>query len=257
MAKNAPKLDDPESVILTVFGCRPEDVAEDVVVTPFVPLKAFRRFVEEPVVELAPPFFYRGFSAAVGDRRVTVVLTGVGPSRVGDCLGFLSLTPTRRVLFAGAVGGLDPAHSVGDFFLPTEAVDGEGFTRYVTRPFEELARSASRIPCPSDGTAESLLRAKGWTVRKGRVFTVGSIVSESDENLRTLARFGYHALEMELSAFYAAADHYGFEPIALTYVSDLPLASPLWRGMSPEQEAALRSAYRALPQLCLEYLCRG
>ncbi len=258
-SRTRPDLGDPEAVVRVVFGCRPEEVAEDVVVTPFLPLSAFRRWAEGEVRDLAPPFFYKGFSGPLQGRRVTVLWTGVGPSRVGDALGFLALTPARRVLFAGAVGGLRPEHRIGDLFVPTEAADGEGYTRTIGRPFAEVVAEAARIPAPP-GPAEALvgfLHGQGWVVRRGPVFTVGAITAESRGNLKLLADAGYAALEMELSAFFAAAAHHGLEAAALAYVSDLPLASSLWQEKGPGEEEALRRAYRAVPQLALAALAAG
>lgn len=249
-------LGDPGRVISVVFGCRPEQVAERVVVTPFLPLRAFRREVEGEPVDLSPPFFYKGFTASFGGRPVTVLHAGVGPSRVGDCLGFLSLTPARRILFAGAVGGLAEAHAIGDGFLPVAAADGEGYARYARESFGEVARSAPCLPCasPLGERLGAFLAGRGWTVHRGRVFTVGAITFETEANLRLLARLGYDALEMELSAFYAAAGRYGLEAAALTYVSDLPLRSDLWAPKSASEQEALRRAYRAVPRLALEFL---
>jgi purine-nucleoside phosphorylase len=254
-----PALGEPETVVGVVFGCRPQDVAEDVIVTPFVPLKGFRRQVEGELLELSPPFFYKGFTATFGGRKATVIATGVGPSQVGDCLGFLSLTPARRVLFAGAVGGLAEDQAIGEFFLPLEAADGEGFTRYLDRPFREVVRRARRIPRPHPCGEDlsGFLTRKGFPVREGRVFTVGSIASESPENLQELRSQGYDAIDMELSAFYSAALHYGLSGAALTYISDLPLRSSLWQEKGPKEQEALRRAYRALPLLALEYFVQG
>lgn len=253
---NPPDLGPAESVLGVVLGCRPEDVAEDVVVTPFVPLRAFRRHLGEGVRELAPPFFFQGLSGPFAGRRVTVVLTGVGPSRVGDCLSFLSLTPARRVLFVGAVGGLAAGLELGDWFLPTAAADGEGYTRWRDRPFAAGVDGAREIPCRGglEPSLAAFLRERGLPAREGRVFTIGAIALESRENLECLARRGFAALEMELSAFYAAAAHHGLEAAALTYVSDLPLRRSLWEARTPEEEETLRRAWRALPRLALEFL---
>ncbi len=251
-----PELGSAGRVIPVVFGCRPDDVARDVILTPFVPLGAFRRRLDEVLVELSPPFFYKGFTGAIGGRRLTVIATGVGPARVGDCVGLLSLTPARRVLFAGAVGGLAATHAIGDFFCPLACADGEGYTRYVERPFRELVAEASMIPRPS-GFGEDVpafLKRRGWAVHEGRVFTVGCITFESRENLEVIREAGFDALEMELSAFYAAARRHGLEAAVLTYVSDLPLGSSLWEEKSPEERDALRLAYRALPALAMDYL---
>ncbi len=251
-----PDLGDPARVVRVVFGCAPGDVAERVVVTPFIPLGAFRRHVAGPVTELSPRFFYRGFSARFDGAPVTVILTGVGPSRVGDCLGFLSLTPARTVLFVGAVGGIGQGQGIGEWFLPREAADGEGYARYVREGFGAVAGSAPGVPVPEGPRASLLgfLRERGLRVHEGRLFTIGSITFESPRNLEALARAGYRAIEMELSAFFAAAGRHGLEAAALTYISDLPLRSSLWDEKAPDEEAALRQAYRAAPRLALEWV---
>ncbi len=258
-ARHRPELGNPARVVRTVFGCAPEAVSERVVVTPFIPLKNFRRHVHGPVIELSPPFFYKGFTASFSGTRVTVIHTGVGPSRVGDCLAFLSLTPARRVAFAGAVGGLAPGLAIGDWFEPVEAADGEGFSRYLRDGFEAVVSAARRHPVPeaTRGTVRRLLEARGFRVHRGPVFTVGSIAAESPEHLRFLRRAGFDAVEMELSAFLAAAAHHGLEPAVFTYVSDLPLGKPLWEPLPPEQTEALRTAYRAAPLLALEWAAAG
>jgi purine-nucleoside phosphorylase len=254
-----PRIGEPEQVVEVVFGCRPEDVAEDVVLSPFLPLKSFQRHLEREICSLAPPFFYRGFTGEFGDRRVTVLLTGVGPSRVGDCVSFLALTPARRLLFAGAVGSLRSGHAIGDFFLPTEAADGEGYTRYLQSGFAEIAAAAPIVSCQTElsRAAELFLGKLPHPVRKGRVYTIGSIAFESRENLLVLERLGFDAIEMELSAFFSGAAGGGFDAAALTYVSDLPVTSSLWQPKGPREREGLRRAYRDLPRLCLEFLAAG
>jgi uridine phosphorylase len=252
-------LGDPSRIVRVVFGCSPEDVAEDVVITPFVPLKAFRRHLGEEVRELSPPFFYKGVTGTFGGRAVTVISTGVGPSRVGDCVGFLSLTPARRVLFAGAVGGLADCHNIGEFFVPTAAADGEGYTRHAGADFAAAVRSSRVVPRPAGFGADLLpwLATQAVPVHEGAAFTVGAITFESRENLQILAHQGYEALEMELSALFSAGALHGLGAAALTYISDLPLRSSLWEEKGAAQEVALRSAYRALPLLALRYLAEN
>ncbi|GAB4247753.1 phosphorylase family protein [Deferrisoma sp.] len=248
-------LGDPARVVETVLGCRPEDVAPRVVVTPFVPLSSFRRHAPEPLADLNPRFFFQGFTAAFEGVPVTVVHTGVGPTRVGDCLGALALTPARRVLFVGAVGGLGDDLALGDWFLPTAVADGEGYTRYVREGFGAVVAGAEPVPVPEPPGLGPFLEDRGGRVARGPVFTVGPITFESEENLRLLAARGYRAIEMELSAFYAAAAALGLEPACLTYVSDLPLRSSLWAEKTPAETEALRAAWRAAPRFALEWLC--
>lgn len=255
MGSNPPRLGDPRKVLEVVLGCAPDDIAQDVILTPFLSLEAFRkRLSPEGRVELSPPFFFQGVTGVHRGRRVTAIRTGVGPSRVGDCLSVLALTPARRVVFVGAVGALHPDWAIGDFFLPLEAADGEGFTRYLLQSFGEVIAGAALIGCRGglEGALAEALRRRGACLREGRVFTIGSVAVESQENLRALAGAGFDAVEMELSAFYAAARHHGMESAALTYVSDLPLRSSLWEDKTNDEKDGLRKALRALPDLALE-----
>jgi purine-nucleoside phosphorylase len=238
------------------LGCPPGEIAENVILTPFMHLKSFSRHVEEAtLVPLSPPFFFQGFTATFRGARVTVIRTGVGPSRVGDCISFLSLSGAKNLLFAGAVGSLRPDWALGDFFLPLTAADGEGYTRYLGRDFGELVSEAPEISCSGglESTLRETLKARGIAPREGRVFTIGSIAAEAPENLLLLRERGFDALEMELSAFFSAARHHGLLGAALTYVSDLPIESSLWEKKAQKEEAALKDAYRLLPELALEF----
>jgi len=248
-------LGDPGRVVATVLGCRPDEVAPRVVVTPFVPLSSFRRHVEELTADLNPRFFFRGFTAVFQGEPVTVVHTGVGPTRVGDCLAALALTPARKALFVGAVGGLADHLELGDWFLPVAVADGEGYTRYVREGFRRVVDGAHPFEVRVPEDLRRFLEDRGGRVHAGRVFTVGPVSFESEENLRLLKARGYDALEMELSAFYSACQALGLDGAALTYVSDLPLRSPLWTEKTPAETDALRTAWRAAPRLALEWLC--
>jgi len=253
MIRNPPLLGTAEQVVRTVFGCATEDIAPSVVLSPFVPLKSFRRHLSTVTAELTPAFFYKGVTGVFAGQPVTILHTGVGPSRIGDCLAFLSLTPARQVCFAGAVGALNAQYSIGAFCIPTVVADGEGYSHYCRAPFAELAAAAPVVTCAAAGGDhwQSLLAAEALPLHHSRVFTIGSIAFESPENLRTLLALGYDAVEMELSAFYAAAAYHGLLAAALTYVSDLPLSRSLWQEKTPAEEEALRRAYRALPLLAL------
>lgn len=259
MGMNPPLLGDPGKVLMTTLGASPADIADNVIITPFIPLKSFARHLDpESITELNPRFFYKGLTGAGNGRRITVILTGVGPSRIGDAVSILSLTGAKRLLFAGAVGGLSEKLEIGRFMIPGEAADGEGYTRYTLESFEKIVGEAPVITCPgtlSDKLAGHL-EGKGHAPARGRIFTIGTIAFESEENLRTIKDHGYDALEMELSAFFAAAARHGMDAAALTYVSDLPLKSSLWQEKTPEENLKLSAAWRALPALAVEFMAR-
>ncbi|MBI5442121.1 MAG: hypothetical protein HY900_13025, partial [Deltaproteobacteria bacterium] len=128
--------------------------------------------------------------------------------------------------------------------------------RYRDLGFERVVREARTVSCTGGMEADlaALLRHRGLPVREGRVFTIGAVAFECRNNLELLARCGFDALEMELSAFYSAAAHHGLRAAALTYVSDLPLSRSLWESKTAEEDEILRGVWRALPRLALEFL---
>lgn len=260
MSRNPPLLGDPARVIRTTLGCEPGDLTENVVITPFVPLKSFLRHVDEGgIKELNPRFFYKGFTAKKHGVPVTVILTGVGPSRVGDAVSLLALTPAKRLIFAGAVGGLKEGLAIGDFFLPLSAADGEGYTRYTINPIERTiaeAQETAADQAEADALA-AFLEKEGEFPGKGKIFTIGSIAFESRETLKELSDAGFAALEMELSAFFAATARHKMASAALTYVSDLPLKSSLWEEKSADEQERLARAWRLLPRYAMEFAATG
>lgn len=260
MPLNPPALGDPAKVLKVTLGCRAEEIAENVIITPFVPLKSFLRHGEGwDVIDLNPRFFYKGFTLKKKRNAVTVILTGVGPSRVGDLISLLALTGAKNLLFAGAVGGLRADLRLGDFLVPCEAADGEGYSRYVSESFGEVVEKA-RVYASSGTLGEALqafLTKREVLPKSGKVFTIGSIAFESRENLLTLKEAGFDALEMELSAFYAGVALHGFEGAAITYVSDRPLESSLWQEKTVEEQEALSRAWRLLPQLSMSFFLSG
>ncbi|TLN16175.1 hypothetical protein FDZ71_06880, partial [bacterium] len=93
MAKNLPSLGEKTKVLETTFGAPPGKIAANVILTPFVPLRAFSRHADEgTLLELSPPFFFQGLTAMFGGVEISVIRTGIGPSRVGDAISFLSLS---------------------------------------------------------------------------------------------------------------------------------------------------------------------
>jgi purine-nucleoside phosphorylase len=260
MGINQPALGDPKKVLEITLGCAPEDLPEKVIITPFIPLKSFRRHVDAgSIKELNPQFFFKGFTATHKGVKVAVILTGVGPSRIGDMVSILSLTPVKEVLFAGAVGALHPEWAIGEYFLATGAADGEGFARYMREDFATVVDNSPYVECSfeMEGALEKFLEKKELPVRVGKVFTIGSIGAESQENLELLAARGFDALEMELSAFYWAAHHHGLKGGALTYISDLPLRSSIWEEKSEAEREAFRDVWRGLPEVCLDFMAES
>jgi len=161
----------------------------------------------------------------------------VGPAMVGDFCGipvsvvrrsggtiqlevFTRLVPrsaTEYVIGLGAVGALQPEIGIGDLIVPTEAIRGEGLTRYYYPP---------DVPAkPDPDLADRLFqssRRSGAKVHTGTIFTTGSIMHETDELVEEWQRKGYLGVDCEASALFLLSRYCGFKCALVMYVTDNP-----------------------------------
>jgi purine-nucleoside phosphorylase len=93
-------------------------------------------------------------------------------------------------------------------------------------------------------------------VGSGRVFTIGSILSESPGFLMALKDKGIAAIDMEISAVYTAAREAGIRASALLVVSDLPLEKGIEEGLDLEAKKVFNNSVRAMSDAVLDFIVR-
>jgi uridine phosphorylase len=158
----------------------------------------------------------------------------MGGALSGDCVLALAEAGAREVIFTGSCGGLPPC-GIGDVIVCTSALDGEGFSRYhgpVDQAVSTINTETAHKPDAgfSDIIYERMvsMMGEGTGLYRGGIFTTGSLLSETPDNMRVLRDKGVIGIDMETSAVLCAARSRNIKAAAVMTVSDLPLYSPFW-----------------------------
>jgi adenosylhomocysteine nucleosidase len=126
-----------------------------------------------------------------GSRRVTLIQTGVGPSRAAQAVKrFLTEEPCDLMISAGFACAPKPAVA-GDVLIGTDAVPiGSG----------ELEAQATRCDSVYQATALKVAKELGLTARWGRIFTAERVFGLAEEKQRAFAGTTAIGLDMESAA---------------------------------------------------------
>ncbi len=179
---------------------------------------------------------------------VTLLYTGMGSPATANGLEMVAANGARRVVVFGACGGVVPAVGIGSLVLVTEAVRGEGTTRYYAPP-----ERPARFP---EGSIAALERAlgdePGVAVHRGKVYTTDAGYRQGPE---VYDRDDLLAVECEAAAVAIVGAELGLETAALLFVTDnVTLAAEtdrVYRGLSDSRvvkafETGLDAAVAAL-----------
>lgn len=155
------------------------------------------------------------------DQRETFFVAGpsIGAPMAALCLEKLIALGALRVILAGWCGALRPALSAGTFFLPGQALCGEG-----TSPYYSTDREPSPSSCLT-GWLRIRLREHGATWEEGRVWSTDAPYRESRLQLERLRlEQDIAAVDMEYSSLCTVAKFRGVDFAACMLVSD-----EIWR----------------------------
>jgi len=214
------------------YNIAPKDFPETVIITPFIPLKAFSS--KSCVTKSFKGSLFSGIITKVKSRPFAVIFTGMGDRLAADGILLMEKTPVEKIIFVGACGGLGKAF-MGEIIIPESAFNGEGFSQYHDESFSMKKIFASGKFANANKTytksLEQFASGKLKTpniLKKGAIFTIGSFLAETQENLSAIEQKNFIGIDLELSAVYRAASVIGRKAAALIVVSDLPKTKPLW-----------------------------
>ncbi len=216
---------DTKKLFKLFYGCSPEVIREKVILTPVFSLDLFRK--ECTGVMDFKGKLYSGFNGEYKNTALTVIKCGIGSAVAGDAVQLLDLAGVKELLFLGTCGGLCDCE-IGDIVIAESAFNGEGFSSYYDNSFDMIKFLADGSEIGAAPLLnERLLKYYGEVypkgLRPGRIFTVGSILAETDERLALLQKKGFKSIEMELSAVYQASANIGIDAGGILLVSDTPL----------------------------------
>lgn len=154
---------------------------------------------------------------------------------------------TPVVVQIGSCGGLQPEVRSGDIVLPEIATIGEGTSQYYGGVGASVATAALA------DRAEGAFRQRGFRVHRGSHVTTSALFVQPPDRVRAWHNAGHLAVDMETSAVFSAAAHFGMAAVSLLFAWDELLAG---RSFLHEFTAAERSAQAqandALMEVALE-----
>ena len=160
---------------------------------------------------------WRGVTGTFRGEKVSIIVTGVGPSMIGDSVYALD-KPGAVCLYSGTCGGLHKSLDIGDYFIANRAVCGDGYTLH-------FGHAPMSITTGDSKTIQSLKIALAPIVTKleeGLTFTTSSVVREADNDFWDIVDKKCWIIEMGAAPFYVAALASSKKAAAYFWVSDLP-----------------------------------
>ena len=148
---------------------------------------------------------------------------------------YLKDTGCKNVVLFGSCGLLAENNGlgIGSLVSPLKAYSLESFSRMLSR--QDIASDAYY---PDKKLLEDFTSAAGNAITPVTCATVSSLKLEEERKGGWLKQ-GIEAVDMECSAFFAAASHCGFKAIALFYLTDIIGVKPFYQKMGLKDEAKI------------------
>jgi uridine phosphorylase len=149
------------------------------------PAKAWKGFRE----------VYRG---SIGKGRVTICRTPFGAPGCVALAEELAAFGTKRIIFVGYCGSLQPKVRAGDIICPSEAIREEG-TSYHYLPPEVAVQPHQELL----NVIRECLQRKKIPYHQGKIWTIDAIYRETKGKVKQYQAAGVLGVEMELAALFA------------------------------------------------------
>lgn len=245
-----------EIMVKTHFGCEISDIVRDVIISPVWSLDSF--IEKAQTVKKIFKGWYKGVTLTYKGKDITIINSGIGAPLTGDCVIALGYTPCENILFSGSAGGINDKYDFGDILISSNAIIGEGFSRFHLDSirkdcFGEEINGCEVLAKILINKAEQFAKKLGVDVYQGRIFSTDSILGENKESFEFMMEKGCDAVEMELSAVFTASKAIGRNAAGLITVSDLPLKyKSLFDGTKEEDTLCYKNSAMILPEILLE-----
>jgi len=130
----------------------------------------------------------------------------------------------KQFIFLGWCGAISPEVEIGDILVPTQAWIDEGTSlSYLSHPADRSQPSSSLT-----NRILNLFKERGLSICNGDIWTTDAIFRETPDKVRHYRHKGALAVEMELSALFAAASYLKIEITGVLVVSD-DLSNFTWK----------------------------
>ena len=217
-----------------LFGVKNSEIKENCLLTPFLS----KRVITELKARTLKSGKLYGTALA---KNFSIIQTGLGAGLVGDAVLYLKDTPCKRAILFGscglvkAKGNLD----IGSLVLPKSAISDEGFTEAL---ISDNRRLRSFSP-DAELSKKIYLYGRHLSLLEASCQTVSSLKLEENMRHDLIAR-SIDIVDMECSAFYAAASHVKIEASALFYVNDIITDRPFYTEKTADERSRLALAFK-------------
>jgi uridine phosphorylase len=171
-------------------------------------------------------FRHRGLSMAF-------IHPGIGSPIASAVLDETFALGAETCIFIGSAGTLIEDFQRGDIFLPIRAVRDEGTSFHYNAP----SRHAFPDPDLTDAV-RSTLSMKKIRFREGTTWTTDGVYREIPSKISRLREEGCLAVDMEASALFSVAGHYGRRIAGIFLIWD-SISGAAWRPLPPASGARL------------------
>ncbi len=170
-----------------------------------------------------------------------------GAARAVEPVHAFGMMGTRVAIQIGSCGGIQPGPTTGDIMLPERVTIGEGASQYYGGKGQ-----VSADPALID-EAERIFREREFTVHRGAHLTTSALFAQPPERVAGWRQRGHLAVDMETSAVFASAAHFGMRAVSLLFVWDeLSLGRTFLDQYNPDELARQERANRVIFEVALE-----
>jgi purine-nucleoside phosphorylase len=167
------------------------------------------------------------FMGRTGERNILYVTTSPGASFSSRIFErYLAHGPADEGIGVGYIGATQGDVRVGDIIIPTEAIVGEGTTKYYfpERPGEYppfLKKDYQAKPSPK--ILDKIIKEaqkENVEFKTGPIYTTDSLCMETPDMVRDLRKRDILGIDMETSCLFSVADSHKKDAAAILVVSD-------------------------------------
>ena len=177
---------------------------------------ALRLACLDDVRELTFPEFHLGRRRT--DRLPVAYSCVYGAARAVEPIHVYAQLGAPTIVQIGSCGSLQTHVRTGDVVLAETAAIGEGASQYYG------GHVTSRATPELVDRAEAAFTSLGFTVHRGLHVTTSALFAQPPERVAAWSDAGYLAVDMETSAVFSAAHHFGLPAVSLLFVWDELLA---------------------------------
>ncbi|MDP1853894.1 MAG: hypothetical protein Q8L26_06825 [Candidatus Omnitrophota bacterium] len=193
----------------------------------------------------------RGKLYGIGQSRFfTLIHAGIGPTLTGDAVLYLKETGVKNLILFGSCGLIKETAglNIGSLVSPSKAYNLESFSRMLENKINFETHPADR------NLLKDFLENNKTMVKKVTCATIGSLKLE--EELESIKGFA-EVIDMECSAFFAAAGFIKRPAIALFYVADIVNNKPFYASLNQKEKNTIFSSTKKSASILSKFIENG